>query len=321
MSDIIKEIGKLKERSHAVILAHNYQRPEIQDIADFIGDSLGLSVQASKTDAQVIIFCGVDFMAETAAVLNPGKVVVHPVPEAMCPMSMMIDASGLREMKRHHPGAPVVAYVNTSAEVKAESDICCTSSNAVKVVKSLPDREIIFVPDQNLGLYAQRFVPDKMLHLWPGYCPTHQQIKKEDILRLKKQHPKAVSIVHPECTPEVIDAADKAFSTEGMIKFIKESPETEFIIGTEGGLLHRLKKEAPGKVFYDVPNAVCPTMKKITLETIMQSLKTLEPRVVIPPEIMDRARGPIQRTAQTCEERERQRPHKDKRKGKQMHLA
>jgi quinolinate synthase len=295
MAATIDEIAGLKRQKHAVILAHNYQRPEVQDIADFIGDSLGLSVQASKTDAKAIIFCGVDFMAETAAVLNPGKVVVHPVPEAMCPMAMMIDPAGLREMKRLHPGAPVVAYVNTSAEVKAESDICCTSSNAVKVVKSLPDREIIFVPDQNLGLYAQRFVPDKALHLWPGYCPTHQQIKKEDILRLKKEHPDAVAIVHPECVPEVIDAADRAFSTEGMIKFIKESGAREFIVGTEGGLIHRLKKEAPGKIFYDVPNAVCPTMKKITLENILQSLKTLEPRVVIPPDILERASGPIQR--------------------------
>jgi quinolinate synthase len=295
MPETVKEIARLKEKAHAVILAHNYQRPEIQDIADFIGDSLGLSVQASKTDARAIIFCGVDFMAETAAVLNPKKTVVHPVPEAMCPMAMMIDAAGLLDMKRLHPGAPVVAYVNTSAEVKAESDICCTSSNAVKVVRSLPDKEIIFVPDQNLGLYAQRFVPDKALHLWPGYCPTHQQIKKEDILRLKMEHPEAVAIVHPECVPEVIDAADKAFSTEGMIKFIKESGSKEFIVGTEGGLLHRLKKEAPQKTYYDVPNAVCPTMKKITLETILQSLKTLEPRVSIPPDIMDRARGPIQR--------------------------
>ena len=295
MPEIVNEILRLKQSSHAVILAHNYQRPEVQDIADFIGDSLGLSVQASKTDARAIIFCGVDFMAETAAVLNPDKVVVHPVPEAMCPMSMMIDAAGLLEMKRLHADAPVVAYVNTSAEVKAESDICCTSSNAVKVVKSLPDREIIFVPDQNLGLYVQRFVPDKAIHLWPGYCPTHQQIKKEDILRLKKEHPGAVAVVHPECVPEVIDAADKAFSTEGMIKFIKESQTMEFIVGTEGGLLHRLKKEAPGKIFYDVPNAVCPTMKKITLESILQSLKTLEPRVVIPQDIVERARGPIQR--------------------------
>jgi quinolinate synthase len=295
MPGTVDEILRVKEKAHAVILAHNYQRPEIQDIADFIGDSLGLSVQASKTDARAIIFCGVDFMAETAAVLNPDKTVVHPVPEAMCPMAMMIDAAGLREMKRLHPRAPVVAYVNTSAEVKAESDICCTSSNAVKVVKSLPDKEMIFIPDQNLGLYAQRFVPDKALHLWPGYCPTHQQIKKDDILRLKREHPEAVAIVHPECVPEVIDAADKAFSTEGMIKFIKESGTREFIIGTEGGLLHRLKKEAPGKIFYDVPNAVCPTMKKITLESVLCSLKTLEPRVTILPDIMERARGPIQR--------------------------
>jgi len=295
MADIADEIARLKAEKKAVILGHNYQRPEVQDLADYLGDSLGLSIQATKTDARVIIFCGVDFMAETAAVLNPEKAVIHPAPEAMCPMSMMIDAAGLREMKRQHIGAPVVAYVNTSAEVKAESDICCTSSNAVKVVQSLPDREVIFVPDTNLGLYVQRFVKDKALHLWPGYCPTHQQIRKEDILALKKAHPRAIAIVHPECVPEVIDVADKAFSTEGLINFIKSSGEHEFIIGTEGGLIHRLRKIAPDKTYYDLPNAVCPTMKKITPPDILRSLQTLEPRVTIPGEIMDRARGPIER--------------------------
>jgi quinolinate synthase len=295
MADIAAEISRLKAERKAVILAHNYQLAQVQDLADFLGDSLGLSQQATRTDAKVIIFCGVDFMAETAAVLNPGKIVIHPAPEAMCPMSMMIDADNVRELKRQHPGAPVVAYVNTSAEVKAESDICCTSSNAVKVVQSLPDREVIFIPDQNLGLYVRRFVRDKTIHLWPGYCPTHQQIKKEDILRLKREHPRAIAIVHPECVPEVIDAADKAFSTEGLIGFIKSSGESEFIIGTEGGLIHRLKKEAPGRIFYEVPNAVCPTMKKITPAHILKSLQTLEPRVTIPKDIMERARGPIER--------------------------
>jgi quinolinate synthase len=254
MADIAAEISRLKAERKAVILAHNYQLAQVQDLADFLGDSLGLSQQATRTDAKVIIFCGVDFMAETAAVLNPGKIVIHPAPEAMCPMSMMIDADNVRELKRQHPGAPVVAYVNTSAEVKAESDICCTSSNAVKVVQSLPDREVIFIPDQNLGLYVRRFVRDKTIHLWPGYCPTHQQIKKEDILRLKREHPRAIAIVHPECVPEVIDAADKAFSTEGLIGFIKSSGESEFIIGTEGGLIHRLKKRRRGEY-----STRCPT--------------------------------------------------------------
>ncbi|MBM4249887.1 MAG: quinolinate synthase NadA [Euryarchaeota archaeon] len=295
MAELAAEIANLKAWKKAVILAHNYQLPDVQDLADFVGDSLGLSVQASKTDARVIIFCGVDFMAETAAVLNPGKIVIHPAPEAMCPMSMMIDAANVRELRQQHPGAPVVSYVNTSAEVKAESDICCTSSNAVKVVQSLPDREAIFLPDRNLGMYVQRFVRDKVLYLWPGYCPTHQQIKKEDLLQLKKDHPRAISIVHPECTPDVIDVADKAFSTEGLVGFIRSSGEREFIIGTEGGLIHRLKKISPDKTYYEIPSAVCPTMKKITPALILKSLQTLEPRVTIEKGIMDRARGPIER--------------------------
>ncbi len=295
MAGAAEEIEALKREKRAVLLVHNYQRPEIQDVADYVGDSLGLSMQAARTDADVIIFCGVDFMAENAAVLNPTKAVIHPVPEAMCPMAMMIDAAGLREMKAQHPGAPVVAYVNTTAEVKAESDVCCTSSNAVKVVRSLPDREVIFVPDANLGAYVQRFVKEKTLHLWPGYCPTHQRIRREDILRLKEEHPAALALVHPECVPEVIDAADRVFSTEGMVHFIKESEAGEFIIGTESGLIHRLRRAFQDKVYYEVPNALCPTMKKITLEAVLRSLRTIEPRVVLPPETLERARGPIER--------------------------
>ena len=290
-----EEILRLRRERDAIILAHNYQRPEIQDLADFVGDSLGLSIQAARAEARAIIFCGVDFMAENAAILNPGKAVVHPVPEAMCPMAMMIDAAGLRAMKAQHPGVPVVAYVNTPAEVKAESDLCCTSSNAVKVVKSLPDGEVIFVPDANLGAYVQRFVKDKTLHLWPGYCPTNQRLRREDILALKREHPGAIALVHPECVPEVIDVADRVFSTEGMVSFIEKSREREFIIGTESGLIHRLKKSFPDRQYYGVPGAVCPTMKKITLEAVLRSLQTLEPRVVLPPDILERARGPIER--------------------------
>ncbi|MEM2869914.1 MAG: quinolinate synthase NadA [Thermoplasmata archaeon] len=289
------EIERLKREKNAVILAHNYQRPEVQDIADFVGDSLGLSIQASRTDARAIIFCGVDFMAENAAILNPEKVVVHPVPEAMCPMAMMIDDAGLKEMKEQHPGVPVVAYVNTPAEVKAESDVCCTSSNAVKVVRSLPDKEVIFVPDANLGAYVQRSVKDKLLHLWPGYCPTHQRIRREDIAALKREHPGALALVHPECLPEVIDIADGVFSTEGMVSFIKSSRSREFIIGTESGLIHRLRKMLPDRVYYELPGAVCPTMKKITLDKILHSLRTLEPRVVLQPEVLKKARGPIEK--------------------------
>ncbi len=201
MDALQNEISRLKKEKGAIVLGHNYQRKEVQEVSDFLGDSYGLSVQASKTDAKVIVFCGVDFMAESAKILNPGKIVLHPRPGAKCPMAGMVDAEGLRALKAQHPGAPVVSYVNTSAEVKAETDICCTSANAVKIVKSLPDKKVIFVPDTNLGLYVQRFVKDKEIVLWPGYCPTHVSIKVADLERLKRLHPAAEVLVHPECTP------------------------------------------------------------------------------------------------------------------------
>jgi len=285
----------LKKEKNAIILGHNYQRKEVQEVSDFLGDSYGLSVQASKTDAKVIVFCGVDFMAESAKILNPEKTVLHPNPKAKCPMAAMVDVRSLRELKDEHPGAPVVSYVNTTADVKAESDICCTSANAVKIVQSLPDKKVIFIPDTNLGLYVQRFVKDKEIILWPGYCPTHVDIKLEVLMKLKKEHPNAEVLVHPECTPDVIDFADFAFSTEGIIKHIVSSPKREFIIGTESNMLHRLRKEAPDKILYDVPGATCPNMREITLEDVRDSLVKMQHRIELPADIIRRARIPLER--------------------------
>jgi len=290
-----ERILELKKEKNAVILAHNYQRPEIQDLADFVGDSLGLSIQASKVEAEVIVFCGVDFMAESAKILNPQKIVVHPEPKARCPMAAMCELEGLIEIKRKYPSAKVVGYVNTTAACKTEMDVCCTSSNAVKVVSSLHDKEIIFVPDENLGRYVQRFVKDKNIILWPGFCPTHNAIKPDQIKRLKKAHPDAVVIVHPECRPEVIDLADAVKSTEGMIKFVKASDKREFIIGTEKELIYRLKKENPEKIFYSIPGAICPTMKMITLSSVAKALENLAPRVELDEETIRKAKIPLER--------------------------
>ncbi len=290
-----QKIVALKKEKDAIILGHNYQRKEVQEISDFLGDSFGLSVQASKTTAKFIVFCGVDFMAESAKILNPEKTVLHPNLKAKCPMAAMVDPDSLRALKKEHPGAPVVSYVNTSAEVKAETDICCTSANAVKIVQSLPDKKVIFVPDTNLGLYVQRFVKDKELILWPGYCPTHVRITKQDLETLKEQHPDAEILVHPECAPDVIDYADHAFSTEGIIRHVQASPKKEFIIGTEENMLHRLRKEAPGKVFYASPNATCPNMREITLEDVRDSLQKIQFRIELPPEIIRRAKVPLER--------------------------
>jgi quinolinate synthase len=292
---VINKINDLKKKKKAVILAHNYQIPEVQDIADFVGDSLDLSLKATKTDAKNIIFCGVDFMAESAKILNPAKKVVIPDKDASCPMAAMADAESLSWLIKDNPDAEVVAYINTTAEVKTLADICCTSANSVKIVKGVSSKKVIFVPDKNLGLYIQRFVPEKQMIHWPGVCPTHHNITKEDILGLKKKHPDAEVLVHPECRLEVIDIADKAFSTNGMVNYVKESNVKKFIIGTEKGICHRLKKENPSKEFYQIESAVCPNMKKINLEKILNSLTTLEPEVNLTPEIMEKARMPLQR--------------------------
>ncbi|MGD0818358.1 MAG: quinolinate synthase NadA [Methanomassiliicoccales archaeon] len=290
-----ERIQELKKEKNAVILAHNYQPPEIQEIADFVGDSLGLSVQATGTTADVIIFCGVDFMAESAKVLNPSKTVILPEPQAKCPMAAMCDAESLHEVREKYPDAVVVSYVNTSAACKAETDVCCTSSNAVKVVGKIDAKQILFVPDCNLGYYVQRFFPEKEIIVWPGFCPTHDMISPEAITLLKKSHPKALVLVHPECRPEVIDMADKVASTEGIIKFARSTDALEFIIATEGTMTYRLEKENPTKKFYAVEGAICPTMKMITRQMIIRSLETLQPAIELPEDIMEKARKPLER--------------------------
>ncbi len=293
---LIEDILKLKDDRNAIILAHNYQIGEVQDIADFVGDSLGLSQQAAETDAEVIVFCGVHFMAETAKILSPDKAVLMPDLNAGCAMANMITPRQLKEMKTRYPDAVVVCYVNCTAEIKAGSDYCCTSANAVKVVKSIPpDKEILFVPDKYLGDYAAKQAGRKMI-LWEGYCPTHRRILAEDILKKKAQYPKAEVLVHPECTPDVIAMANKVLSTSGTCRYAKESNSEEFIIGTEIGILHRLKKENPGKKFYPASDlADCPNMKLNNLEKILWSLEDMMYPVEVPPDISRRAKRSIDR--------------------------
>ena len=295
---MLEKIRWLKQEKNAVIIVHNYQRPEIQDIADFVGDSFALSQQAALTDADVILFCGVDFMAESAAILSPDKTVLIPDVDAQCPMAAMITREALITMKQRHPDAGVVCYVNTSAPVKAESDICCTSANAVEVVESLDYDEVIFVPDKNLARYAARFTK-KTIIPWDGYCPTHHQILPRDILDAKERHPGAEVLVHPECRPGVIDLADSAQSTEGMIRHARSSHSNEFIIGTESGMIHRLEKEFPTKKFYAVSNyTICPAMKMVTLPDVVRSLENLEHVVTIPDAVQERAKRALDRMLQ-----------------------
>ncbi|MCE5186574.1 MAG: quinolinate synthase NadA [Planctomycetaceae bacterium] len=295
-ADILQKLQSLRKQRNAVILAHNYQPGLIQDIADFTGDSLGLSVQASKTMAEVIVFCGVRFMAETAAILSPQKTVLLPEPSAGCPMADMIDAGQLAELKSKHPDALVVCYVNSTAEVKALSDYCCTSSNAVELVRRLPaNRQIIFVPDKNLGSYVSQQTGREMI-LWPGYCPTHARIMPADVQKALHEHPDAIVLAHPECRPEVRKMAHQQLSTGQMLKFAAKSPATEFIIATEEGILHTLKKNNPGKRFYTVSaHAVCPNMKKISLEKVVWSLEDMQHRVSVEEPVRTRARRALDR--------------------------
>lgn len=292
---LAEEIQRLKIEKNAVILSHNYQRPEIQDIADFVGDSLALAQMARNVKAEIIVFCGVDFMAESAKILNPNKIVIHPNQNAECPMAAMVDVESLGWIQQENNDAVTVAYINTSAEVKTIVDVCCTSSNAVKVVKSLDEENIIFIPDINLGLYVKRFVRDKNMILWSGICPTHHKIEKQEILELKEQHPNAEILVHPECKPEVIDIADRVFSTQGMVNYVAKSSVPEFIIGTEKELCYRLQKENPTKTFYHLKAAICPNMKKITLQNVLNSLKTLKPEITLPVTTIEKAQYPLKR--------------------------
>ena len=295
MDGIAEEIRELKRRSGAVILAHNYQRPEIQDIADFTGDSLELARRATQIDADTIVFCGVYFMAETAAILNPGKTVLIPDPSAGCPMADMITAGQLRELKAEHPGALAVCYVNSTAGTKAECDICVTSGNAERVMASLPKgREIIFVPDRHLGSHvAEKLGADYIL--WPGYCPVHARFSAETVAAARAAHPGAPVMAHPECPKDVRDAADECLSTGGMCKYARESSAREIVAATETGILHRLRLENPGKIFHAAdPAAICPNMKKTTLEKLRDCLRDMSPRVTVPEETAERARKAIE---------------------------
>src|SRR3989338_169352 len=308
-AQLISKINKLKAQKNAVILVHNYQRPEIYEVADYIGDSLGLSKEASKTKADIILFCGVDFMAETAKILNPAKKVLLSVKDASCPMAAMADAKEVDEMKneikKKNPDAPealVVSYVNTTADVKPVSDICCTSANAVKVVESLPkDRKIIFVPDRNLGDYIKR-VTGRDIILWPGFCHSHHFIKEAQVICAKETHPNAKVIAHPECKPDVLRHADEVCSTEGMVKYAKESSAKEFIVLTEQGMVNRLKRDLPNKEFY-TPKfekdehfaGYCYNMKKTTLEKVYETLLNESNEIIVPEEIRIKAKKAIEK--------------------------
>jgi quinolinate synthase len=291
----LEKIKQLKKNRNAIILAHNYQRADVQDAADFVGDSFGLSQKAVASGADVIVFCGVDFMAESAAILNPEKTVLMPELNAQCPMAAMITPELLRQEKEKYPDAAVVCYVNTPASVKAESDICCTSSNAIKVVDSLEEKDIIFVPDKNLALYVAAHTKKKIIP-WNGYCPTHHLILAGDILLEKEEHPEAEVLVHPECRQDVISLADKVLSTEGMLKYARLSASKEFIVGTEIGLLHRLSKENPDKTFIPATSyAVCPNMKMLTLQSIIRALERNEHVIKIPENIRIKAKLALDR--------------------------
>ena len=293
---LIEKIERLKQQRNAVILAHNYQPGDIQDMADFCGDSLGLSIKASETDADVIVFCGVLFMAETAAILSPQKTVLLPDKEAGCPMADMITAEQLSELKAEHPEALVVCYVNSSAGVKAQSDYCCTSANAVEVVESLPpDREIIFVPDKYLGHFTAEKTGRDFI-FWPGYCLTHVLITADDILKAKESHPDAVVMCHPECTEPVKELSDQILSTGQMLKFASQSDQRQFIVATENGIIHTLKKQNPKAEFIPATErAICPNMKKITLEKILWSLEDMQYQITVPEQISEKAKESLDR--------------------------
>lgn len=295
-SDISRKIEELKREAGAVVLAHNYQPPEIQDIADHLGDSLDLSRLAERLDEPVIVFCGVHFMAETAAILSPHKKVILPEPLAGCPMADMMGAGDLHELKKQNPEAAVVTYVNSTAEVKALTDICCTSANAVKVIDSIPaGRMIVFGPDRFLGGWVASQTGREMI-LWRGYCPTHQRILPEHIEKMREKHPGAVVMVHPEVHPRTAALADEVLGTGGMIRFAGESAADTFIVGTEAGMVYRLQKACPGKKFVAAsPTAICRNMKRTTLEKVLDSLDRLEPVIEVPAPIAEKARTAIRR--------------------------
>lgn len=294
--DLKRQVLQWKTRRRAIILAHNYQPPEIQQIADMTGDSLELSRRAASTEAEVIVFCGVTFMAETAAILNPGKVVLLPRMDAGCPMADMITADDVRALRAQHPGVPIITYVNSTAEVKAESTVCCTSANSIQVVESFMGAPAVFMaPDQNLARYTARHTEKQVFH-WHGYCPFHHGVTVEDVERSRRVHPEALFLAHPECPPDVIDMADHVQSTSGMLRFVASSSHRSFIIGTEVGILHPLREQNPGKQFYPVSETVlCPNMKKTTLADVLHALETLQPRIRVPEDIRLRALEAVER--------------------------
>jgi len=285
-----ERIQELKRELNAVILAHNYQLPEIQDVADYVGDSLELSRIAARVEEDLIVFCGVRFMAETAKILSPDKKVIVPEYSAICPMAKMIEPQTVRELRRIHPDAVIIAYVNTTADVKAEVDLCVTSANAVKVVRDLPpDKEVVFLPDKNLGKYI-RHETGRTVHIYEGFCPTHNRILKEDIELAREKWPDALVVSHPECNPDVLELSDSIASTSGMLRFCRESDAKEFIIATEQGMMHRLTKDIPGKKFH-TPSMlnICPNMKKTTIAKLLHSLETQTLEIELPEELTSKA--------------------------------
>lgn len=293
---LLKErILQLKKERNAIILAHYYQRDEIQEIADFRGDSFLLAQKAASTDADVIVFCGVHFMGESAKILAPNKTVIIPDERAGCPMADMVNVDGLKKLKAQHPNAKVVAYINTSAEVKAETDICCTSANAIKVIESVDADEVIWVPDKNLGDYVQKHTNKKLI-IWEGYCNTHDMLTVRDVEEMKAQHPNAQFVVHPECRPEVVKLGDFVGSTTAIIKYCKESDCQEFIVGTEDGTGYQLRLDSPHKTFHFATKyLVCPNMKVNNLKKVAKCLETLSPQIYVPPHIADQARLSLER--------------------------
>lgn len=293
--ELKKEIQALKVKQKAVILAHNYQRDEVQEIADFTGDSLSLAKTAVNVKAEVIVFCGVRFMAETAYILNPNKLVLMPEPRAGCPLADMITVEELRQLKADNPRVPVVCYVNSSAEIKAESDVCCTSANAVAIIKNIPQKKLIFIPDANLARYAASQT-SKDIIIWPGYCPTHQKIKPEQILSLKEKYPQAVFLAHPECQASVLALADFVGSTSEIYKQAKKTQAKVVIVGSELGMLYRLQKESPEKLFlFPSKETICPNMKATNLKKVHRSLVELKTPVTVPEETRQLAAAAVKR--------------------------
>lgn len=298
-SELKEKILELKKRRNAVIVAHNYQNDDVQEIADVVGDSFALSKYCATTDAEVVVFCGVHFMAESAKILSPEKTVLLPEIDAGCPMADMVTAEALREEKKKYPGAAVVCYINSSAEVKAECDICCTSSNALNVIRSIEQKDIIFVPDQNLGNYVAQSVPEKNIIFWKGFCITHHKIKTDEVEKMKQMHPDALLLIHPECKPKLVAMADFVGSTKQIIDFAASSEHKKFIIGTEMGVLYKLKKENPDKTFYLMSQGlVCPNMKKTSLQSVYNALNEMKYQIELDEEIRVKAERALERMLQ-----------------------